>query len=148
MQKKKQSVSKLKKKLDSVFSKYIRLRDSFDVNGELSCTCVTCGATKPVKNMQAGHFMSRRYNATRFHEKNVNPQCMGCNMYDQGRQYDHAIYIDKIYGDGTAADLRKLSTGLKQWKAFELEELIEEYKNKAKEITQKATHARFVKVGE
>ena len=133
---KKPTVSKLKKKLDSIFSKWVRYSNVFgyDINGEPVCKCVTCRAVKPVKNMQAGHFMSRRYNSTRFHEKNVHPQCMGCNMYDQGRQYDHGKYIDKKYGEGTAEELRELSNEIKQFKAFELEELIEIYKNKLEQL--------------
>ena len=132
--KKKPTVAKLKKKLDAIFSQFIRYRHAFMIDGEESCTCVTCGKTAPVKNMQAGHFMSRRYNSTRFHEQNVHVQCMGCNMYDQGRQYDHGQYIDSQYGEGTAAGLRKLSTGLKQFKTFELEEMISSYKEKVKNL--------------
>ena len=49
---KKPTRSKLVKKLDTVFSQYIRLKDSKDGIG----TCVTCGKQDHWKNLQAGHF--------------------------------------------------------------------------------------------
>ena len=134
MAKKKPTVSKLKKKLDAIFSKYIRLKYAFMMDGELSCTCVTCGRTLPVKNMQAGHFMSRRHNSTRFDEMNVHPQDMSCNMYNQGCQYEHGLYIDKTYGNGTADSILKKSKELKQFKTFELEEMIKDYTQKVKDL--------------
>jgi hypothetical protein len=52
-EKKKNSVSKLKKTLWTLFSLYIRKSES---KNEF-CTCVTCNITKHYKQMQAGHFI-------------------------------------------------------------------------------------------
>jgi hypothetical protein len=84
--------------------------------------------------MQNGHFMSRKYNTTRYYEENCNVQCCGCNVKQHGRQYEHGLYIDKIHGSGTAAFLHAESKKLKQFKAFELEEMIEIYSEKVKEL--------------
>ena len=80
-------------------SKYIRLRDTDD-NGY--CTCCTCGTVKHWKDMQAGHFRSRKHNATAWDSRNIHAQCVSCNKFNDGEQFIHGQYIDKIYGDGTA----------------------------------------------
>ena len=69
---KKLTRSKIVKKLDAVFSQYIRLSNA-DKNGY--CTCVTCGKKYFWKQIQAGHFMSRKHYSTRWLEDNVKPQC-------------------------------------------------------------------------
>jgi hypothetical protein len=133
--KKKPTVAKLKKKLDSIFSKFIRYRGGSKISHDnWICVCVTCGSTGFLKKMQCGHFMGRASNSTRYDEQNCNVQCFGCNVKQQGRQFEHAIYIDETYGQGTAMELRKKSKQLKQWKTWELEELIEHYKEKVKEF--------------
>ena len=53
----------------------------------------------------AGHFLSRRFESTRFDEKNVHGQCQKCNRFEYGNQYEHGKRIDEIYGKGTADDL-------------------------------------------
>ena len=55
---KKLTRSKIVKKLDAVFSQYIRLSNT-DKHGY--CTCVTCGKKYFWKQIQAGHFMSRKH---------------------------------------------------------------------------------------
>ena len=70
---KKPSRKNLIKKLDNVFSQYIRRR--FAVNGITKC--VTCGKEDFWRGgeMQAGHFISRKHYATRWNETNVQSQC-------------------------------------------------------------------------
>jgi len=132
--KKKPTVSKLKKKLDAIFSKYIRLSNAFVHEGELSCVCVTCGNTKPVKKMQNGHFMSRQHTATRYNELNCSPQCYGCNVMQQGKQYEHGLYLDKKHGAGTASDMYVMSKISKPFKPFELDEMIVDYSKRVDDL--------------
>lgn len=70
-----------KKKLDEVFSQYIRLKHS-DQRGY--CRCISCGKIQHWKQIQNGHYMSRRHLATRWHEDNCRPQCVACNIFNQG----------------------------------------------------------------
>ena len=90
MPKKKLTRSKIVKKLDNIFSQYIRLSNSKNGN----CTCVTCGKVGDWKNggMQAGHFMSRKHYSTRWDERNVKPQCAGCNVFRYGEQFKKFCY--------------------------------------------------------
>ena len=98
------SISKLKKELDKWFSLFIRLRNA-DTNGLVEC--FTCGVIKHYKQgMQCGHFQSRRHLATRFDEVNCQPQCVKCNMFEQGEQFKFHIKLNAKYGEGTSIDLQ------------------------------------------
>ena len=90
---KKPTRSKLVKKLDTVFSQYIR-RSNADNNGY--CTCVTCNKTFHWKEIQAGHFMSRKFYSVRWSEENVKPQCVACNVYRAGEQYKYSIFSKNL----------------------------------------------------
>lgn len=103
------TISKLKKKLDTLFSIYIRRKDADD-NG--MTRCYTCGVTKHYKEMHAGHFQSRKHICTRWHTKNVKVQCPKCNIFNQGEQYKFAIYLDEREGEGTAEEMRFLANGV------------------------------------
>ena len=102
----KKTLSKLKKELDSWFSKYIRLRDATDMG---VAQCFTCGKIDHYKKLQNGHFQSRRHHNTRWDEKNCQVQCVKCNMFGQGEQYKFGMYLDAKYGLGTAEELEFMS---------------------------------------
>jgi len=75
--KKKPTRWKLVKKLDSIFSQYIRLV-SADKNG--ICTCITCGEKMHRKNIQNGHYLTRWNYKYRRAEENCYSQCYVCNV--------------------------------------------------------------------
>lgn len=102
------TIPQLKRKADIVFSKYIRLRDSIEINGERIGNCITCNTAISATGRgggHAGHFVSRRHMITRYDERNVNLQCASCNLYHAGEQYQHARAIDNKYGTGVAEEL-------------------------------------------
>lgn len=116
------SVSKLKKELDSLFSKYIRTK--YSKNDMVSC--YTCGVTKSINEMQCGHFISRLYLATRFDEDNCRPQCVGCNVFGNGKPVQFA---NRLESEGICTKtLYKKAQGI--IKDFPYVKLIEEYKAK------------------
>jgi len=125
---KKQTVATLKKKADTVFSQYVRYRDGEFRRGDWLVECITCGIEKPLKEMQAGHFVSRRVNELRFEEMNVNAQCIGCNMFKQGEQYLYSKNLDAKYGDGTADALMAKRHLTHKFTITELEEIIQDAK--------------------
>ena len=65
----------LVKKLDRVFSLYIRLRDTMPGGYVVDC----------------GHFHSRRHMATRFSEDNAHAECRFCNRFSA----DHLIGYER-----------------------------------------------------
>tara|TARA_R110001592_G_scaffold742_2_gene3998 strand:+ start:697 stop:1101 length:405 start_codon:yes stop_codon:yes gene_type:complete len=124
--KKKPTRSKIVKKLDAEFSRYIRLKYA-DHNGYVKC--YTCDRVKHYKDsMQCGHFLSRRFYATRWSEDNCRPQCYGCNCHAQGRQYEYALNLNKEYGYNIAEELLQISREMVKISTPELLEKIEYYK--------------------
>jgi hypothetical protein len=102
----KKTVSKLKKELDSWFSKYIRLREATDMG---VAQCFTCGKIDHYKKLQNGHFQSRRHHNTRWDEKNCQVQCVKCNLFLQGMQWQFGLKLDSNDGLGTAEELEFMS---------------------------------------
>tara|TARA_R110000851_G_C12685312_1_gene524316 strand:- start:85 stop:468 length:384 start_codon:yes stop_codon:yes gene_type:complete len=125
MAKKKETVSTLKKKLDKIFSIYIRNRDSD--NG--LCTCCTCGVVKPIKEMQNGHYVSRSCLPLRFAENNCHAQCMPCNIFKKGNMDEYALFMIKTYGDGILEELNQKKHQLIKYPINWYREQIEKYKN-------------------
>lgn len=122
--KKKLTRSKLVKKLDTVFSQYIRIKNSVDEKA----TCFTCGKEDHWKKLQNGHFQSRKHYSTRWDEINCQVQCAGCNVFKYGEQYKFAINLDAKYGEGTARRLHIKSQQIIKIADFELEDMIKTYK--------------------
>ena len=125
------TISKLKKKLDVLFSQYIRRRNA-DHLGRVKC--FTCGIEKHWKEQQAGHFQSRSHHSTRWDEVNVQVQCVKCNMYRQGEQYKFGMYLDQRFGDGTAEELEHRAKTIVKLNRVDYKEAIERYKQKIKEL--------------
>jgi hypothetical protein len=92
------TTAKLKKKLDSIFSQYIRLK--------YPAKCYTCGIRKHRKRLQNGHFISRQYLITRFDENNCRPQCVGCNMFGGGKPLDFEENLKKELGDDVVEKMK------------------------------------------
>jgi 5-methylcytosine-specific restriction endonuclease McrA len=117
---KKQSITQLKKKADAVFSLYVRHRDK----GQ----CITCGVIKAPKDMQAGHFVSRRHLATRYDEWNVNCQCVACNVFMSGNMVKYAKALMDKYGDNVVRELDERTSKTAQLKKADYLAIIEAYK--------------------
>lgn len=126
---KKLSTSKLKKKLDEIFSKYIRQKYA---DSEGYVRCITCGVKRITKEMQAGHFVSRSYLATRFDEQNVFPQCAGCNVFGGGRTVEFAKELSSRFGATITIDLYEKAQGIT--KNFPYAEKIAEYEKKLNDL--------------
>jgi len=87
-----------KTRADRLFSLWIRQRDAVDG----VCRCMTCGTPHAWRSIHAGHFISRGKENTRYNEKNVHAQCVSCNSFGEGMQYEYGKAIDRKYGEGTA----------------------------------------------
>lgn len=122
---------KLKKKLDAIFSKYIRWKHAKDG----ICTCFTCGKQLEVKRIQNGHFIPRNILITRFDENNCRPQCVGCNMFGNGKFLDFRENLVKELGEDKVKEMEasrfKTMKVDNQW----YKEKIEYYKEKVKKLS-------------
>jgi 5-methylcytosine-specific restriction endonuclease McrA len=123
---------KLINKLDTVFSEFVRLRDS-DHQG--ICKCITCNVPKHWTDMDAGHFVTRDNHATRWEEENVNAQCQSCNRFKGGKQYEHGQAINRKYKDPLLADVLTIkSKSPCNWEDFELETMHKYFKSEVKRL--------------
>lgn len=93
------TVTFYKKKLDAVFSRFIRARD----DGQ----CYTCNKKDEWKRMQNGHFVPRQYLSVRYSEVNCHCQCYACNMLYNGQPSRYAQKLKQQYGDGIIDELER-----------------------------------------
>jgi hypothetical protein len=131
---KRNETSLLLETLDRRFSTYIKKRDS-DING--ICTCCTCGRRLHYKEIQCGHYISRKNKSTAWNELNANAQCVTCNYNTTTNGYKniHGEFIDKKYGIGTTVELNRISLLNAKFSKSELEFMIKHYERKIKEIS-------------
>ena len=121
--KKKSTIAQETDKAAKLLQRLVRLKASDD-NGY--CQCVTCGKIDHYKNMQGGHFYSRRHLVFKLFEENLNPQCAGCNLYGMKTtkiQEAYRIYMEDMYGARRIRAMQKLA-----WRAspkFDREEVIQ-----------------------
>jgi len=79
------------KELQTIFNKYIRLRDANE-------PCISCGKYNTGK-VDAGHFYSvGAYPNLRFNENNVFSQCVTCNRHRHGNIHEYRIRIVERIG--------------------------------------------------
>ena len=108
------------KRLDSIFSQYIRLRDD-------GLGCVTCGVIKPWKKMQACHYYSRGRMPTRWDETNVFSGCYRCNVLLKGNYTEYALAMVGKFGVEYVEKLKHKSLSSEKIPTSKLKEMIEYY---------------------
>jgi len=110
--------------LDRVFSLYIRLNNA-DKDGFVRC--FTCNKKLHYKEIHNGHFLTRMNLATRWEEKNCNPQCPHCNVNLKGNisKYENKLGLDVVF---MLKNLTKIPT--RNW----IEENIISYGRKTRSI--------------
>lgn len=135
---KKPSVFKLKKKLWTIFSVYIRLRDANDSGIVKCCTCEKeYYWTDSKGRMQAGHFMPQKLNSYLiFDEQNVHGQCSFCNGAGSGEQYLYSLFILKKYGKKVLARIVSDKGRAFKFTHDWLEIKIKEYQQKVAKLKQ------------
>lgn len=115
--------SVLVKKLDTVFSIYIRRKDAINDIAE----CVTCGKKSHWSKLQNGHWASRRHYSTRWDENNCHVQCAGCNVFRAGEIYLYTKYLSTKYGNNFPEELYIKSHTIVKFADVDLIDMIEHY---------------------
>lgn len=118
------------KKLDTIFSRYIRLKETKDGWGK----CCSCGKIKSYEQLDAGHFINRKWRATRWDERNVHIQCIACNRFGEGDAAGYALFMLDRFGRDTIELLQSLSRTTAKYSDFEGELMIKEYSQKVKQL--------------
>src|SRR5437763_1216591 len=110
---------KLKAKAVIVFNNYIRTRDR-------DLGCISCGGRVD----HAGHYLSAgQHSALKFHEHNVNGQCVGCNNFRHGNSIYYRMGLVEKIGEVAVKELEQEArdNNIKKWSRTELEEIINRY---------------------
>lgn len=114
----------LVKRLDVIFSKYIRAK--------YPPKCFTCGY---VGQMQAGHYITRHCKAIRWDERNCRPQCYACNILKRGDAPTFRENLIKELGEAEVleieSDRHKLLKPTEEWLLSQLNEYTEKLKTYA-----------------
>lgn len=121
-QKKKKKFNRkiLKDQLDELFSLIIRNRGK----------CERCGKTSP---LNTAHIFSRRNLATRWDKDNVFCLCVGCHFWAHQSPILFAEFAKEKLGNEKYEKLKKKSIEIKKWGIKELENLLEKFREEAKE---------------
>lgn len=119
------------KKLDRVFSEFIRLRDTMP-NGMFRC--ISCGKIKPYSQADCGHYHSRTHMSTRFDEENANAECRACNRFCADHLVGYRKNLIAKIGEHRLDVLEWRAHQTKKWSDFELKELIKHYQAKIKDL--------------
>lgn len=96
------SLSALKKRAWSVFSKWVRIRDKG--------ICFTCGRDVGVEKANAGHYVDRSICGVilNFHPRNVHCQCVGCNLWKHGNKSAYRKKMIELYGQSRVDNLEEV----------------------------------------
>jgi len=120
------------KKLDTVFSEYIR-RKYADKNGIVKCYTCNKKAYWKGEGMQNGHFISRASRILRWREDNCRVQCYQCNCMKFGQSFIFGCNLNKEYGYNKAEELLIESKKIIKQSDEDLKNLIKLYEDKIKE---------------
>ena len=121
------------KRLDKIFSLYIRLRDIMP-NG--MGRCISCGKIKPYREFDCGHFFGRANMATRYDEDNCSAECQVCNRQDANHLERYRANLIKRIGEARFAALNERAHSVKKWDDSDLNELIQLYTHKVKRLSR------------
>lgn len=122
----------LTKKLDKVFSAYIRLRDVMP-NG--CFRCISCGQIKRFEEGDCGHYRSRIHMATRWDPDNAHMECRGCNRVSADHLIDYRRNLVGKIGLSRIDRVELLSKTQKHWLDFELKEKIDYFTKEVKRLS-------------
>lgn len=132
---KQKSISTLKAELQKVFNEYIRLRDTKHENGQSYFECISCGERKDLSQIHAGHYWPVGGNeAVRFDEDNCHGQCIACNYHKHGNLVQYGGNLVSKIGQVRFDALKIKRLNRSKMMAFEVNLLIEEYKEKVKKV--------------
>jgi len=131
---KRKTVAQLKRKLDLVFSKWVRLNET---DGGKTGRCVTCGRTMDYKDLDAGHFISRNWTALCWDERNVHIQCLRCNRFQGGQIEEYFLWMENEYGRKVVDDMISHKHDIFILETPWLEGKIKEYQDKIDKLNNK-----------
>jgi hypothetical protein len=126
------TITTVKKRANTVYSKYIRTRDML-LNkhyGTDTLKCFTC--LKPyvafgVRCAQAGHFLPGRHSAVLYDERACHGQCYNCNINLKGNWVKYEERMIRDYGQAVVDELKTLDRTNPHYKVEDYLEIEEKF---------------------
>lgn len=101
------------------------------------CECISCGSRKHWKEIQNGHYMSRRFYTTRWCEDNCRPQCVACNIFNQGNIQAYRVALIKQIGEQRVNLVEaRARQEIFKYGEFELNVMIQHYTKEVERIVK------------
>ena len=97
--------------------------------------CFTCGVRKNWKEMDLSHYIHK--NSLDFDIVNLHSCCARCNRFLHGNLGVYAERLIAEYGEDAVIALRQRANQVRKFTIFELEKIIDNYKQKIKELEEK-----------
>jgi len=123
----------LLKDLQKIFNEFIRLRDQ-------KKPCISCLAPAGTYTVNAGHYYPvGGYPNLRFNEDNCHNQCVHCNQHKHGNLIEYRKGLEERIGIEKLEELDQLKNETLKLTIPEIKELIQEYKQKVKQLKLEQT---------
>jgi hypothetical protein len=119
------------KKVDEQVSLYVRL-NAADDRGTVKC--VSCSERLWWADSDCAHFKDRGNMATRFYLPNLAPACQDCNRFNH---YEHIQRWGLTMKKKALVDLNLKAHSMEKFTRPELEEKLQEFTDKVKELRRK-----------
>lgn len=117
----------LVKEADRVFSLYVR-KSTADYAGYT--TCYVCGRRFQFNEVDAGHFISRRYFRTRWNRVNVWPECVYDNRHNKDHLIKYEAHLIRDFGADIIDALWEEARNSTPLTDIEIEDIIKDCKTK------------------
>ncbi len=115
---------------DELFSQVVRLK-GMDHTGY--CWCYTCGKGYHFKDIDCGHFVSRKEIMTRWLEENARPQCRKCNRHLAGMPERFEDLLEQ-QNPGIVEHLKELARQTANLTRGDMDRIIESLRKRLKEL--------------
>ena len=134
LKKSKSTLETLKKNVTNDLHAYVRLRDK-------GKPCISCSvAWRP--DFQAGHFKpANKFSSLKYNLDNINSQCIGCNIWNEGNVEMYEINLRKRIGDERVDEINRIAAkevkiGHIDWDREKLKEIQKKAKLLIKKLNQ------------
>jgi len=129
--------AKAKDRAWRMFSLYKRTYDCLMSTGTKDYgRCITCGAYKSIKDLDAGHFVPGRGNAVLFSEPGVNIQCDTCNRVHGGRELEYRKVMVARHGEEWVKNYEILAKVPTKLYTSDFERIYTHYKQEYEKLTE------------
>jgi len=106
-----------------------KMRRMQEANHHGVCKCISCPAVRRFNEMDGGHYISRKHNATAFEPQNVHPQCKKCNSSASWGLSGNTAEYRKALPEGVADYLESKSREIKQFSKHDYAEMALEFED-------------------